>query len=362
MQLTKMAEKRLAQFFFVTTNKDIKMGAYRLKKGLDLPITDRAVSDLVAGDNGFDFKAIIANMCLIVGLDEQFVHRAQYINIISEVVKQPTDYCLSQGVDAANQENWIDAIGYFKAALQFDANSYDANFHLGRIYYQMYSEKVVSKAVLQSSYEALMSAKAQKDSPEVAYFLSYVCFHQQAFQEAFQQAKAALKKGLSGDLRDDLIINITIFEDRAKYQIGYRHILARRYQEGLEALLTVSEQGQDDWRLQFFSAVAYRGLGQLSTAIRHFAKARDLNPQNGDTYNDLGITYMMLNDFENAKAAFSAGLYKQPDNVELLCNMGIAHIHSKQYDLAAKFLEKADKMAPETAAVKAALQELRQRS
>ncbi len=362
MKIKTSIEKRLAQFFFITTNKDIKLGVYRLKKGTDLPITDRAVSSLVEQDNGFDFKTITANICLIIGLDENFAHRDQYVDIVTGILRQPSRYCLAQGISAAAERDWIDAIGYFKAALQFESDNYDANFHLGRIYYQMYSEKVANKAVLQQAYDALIAAKAVNDSAEVAYFLSYVCFHIQAFTEAFQHAKDALKKGLSVELKDDLIVNITLFEDRAKYQIGYRHVLARRYQEGLEALSSISEQGQDDWRVQFFSAVAYRSLGRLSTAVQHFTKARDLNPENADTYNDLGITYLMLEDYEKAKSAFSSGLYKQPDNVDLLCNMGITHIYSGQFELASKFLEKAQQLKPDSAAVRAALVELSKRS
>ncbi len=361
MSIAKQIEKRLAQFFFITTNKDITLTGYLLKRGTDLPITDSAVSDLAQGDSGFDFQAIIANICLIIGLDENFAHREVYIGIVGGVVKQPTQYCLARGVAAANGKHWIDAIGYFKAAAVFASDNFDAHYHLGRIYYQMYSEKAADKTVLKLASDELKRAELIDFRPEVAYFLSYVCFHLQAFTEAFRYAQAALKRGLTGELKDDLLINITIFEDRAKYQIGYRHILARRYQEGLEALAAVSSDGQEDWRVQFFSGVAQRSLGQLPSAVQCFAKACDLNPENGDCYNDLGICYLMMGDFERAKAAFSDGLYKHPDNVDLLCNMGIAHIQMAQFELAAKFLERAAQLAPDSAAVTAALAELKGR-
>ncbi len=361
MKIKTLAEKRLSQFFFVTTNKEIAIGNYKIAAQTDLPISDRAVSGLIVEDKGFDFKAIVANICLIIGLDDSFRHRPLYIEMVSRLIRQPANYCLARGIEAANQSDWIDAVGYFKAALSFDGDNYDANYHLGRAYYQMYQTELAVESTLTLAYQSLRRAQAIDDRAETDYYLTYVCFHRQAFAESFQFAKRALQRGLDADLKDGLIANMQIFEDRAKYETGYRHVLAARYQEGLEALLTISEQGQDDWRVQFFIALAYRSSGQLSTALQYFNKARDLNSTNPDVYNDLGVCYLMLGDLQAAKDSFSDGLYKFPDNADLLCNMGIAHLHDNQLDLAEAFLSQAKQLEPTGQSILAALAELARR-
>ncbi len=362
MQLDALFKKRLAQFFFITTNKAIKLANFTISKGTDLPVTDTAISEIAKDDNGFNFKQIIANICLVIGLDNAFTHRADYIAIVKQAVKQPEQYCLATGVEAVKHKHWVDAIGYFKAALVFNHESFDAHYHLGRVYYQMYTANDTARVLLKPAYNAFNQAKQIENKAEIEYYLTYVCFHRQAFSEAFQHAQAALQNGLSGDLKDDIINNIAIFEDRAKYETGYHQVLAGRYQEGLETLLSISEQGQDDWRVQFFIGLAYRSSGQTSSAIQHFNKARDLNPTNADVYNDLGVSYMMIADFKSAKQTFSEGLHKQPTNVDLLCNMGIAQIQTNQFALAKKFLLKAQQLQPDNAAVSAALAELSNRS
>ncbi len=359
MRLDNLLKNRLSQFFFITTNKNIEFANYCLKKGIDLPVSDVAVNEIVRRDNGFDFKQIIANICLVIGLDNTFKHRVKYIDIVNQIVKQPEQYCLAHGIEAVKHKNWVDAIGYFKAALIFNEASFDANYHLGRVYYQMFSEQASAKVLLKHAYHALHEAKKIENRAEIDYYLTYVCFHRQAFREAFQCAQAALQNGLSGDLKDDLIANVSIFEDRAKYETGYHQILVERYQEGLETLLSISEQGQDDWRVQFFIGLAYRSVGQVILAIQHYNKARDLNPTKAEIYNDLGVSYMMVGDYKSAKNTFSDGLHKQPTHVELLCNMGIAQINTKQYELAEKFLLKAQQLQPDNASVIAALAELK---
>ncbi len=358
MNIENLYKKRLAQFFFITTNKAITVAGYNLKEGIDLPVTDVAISEIAQQDNGFNFNEIISNMCLVIGLDSTFLHRNDYISIIKKVTKQPEQYCLAKGVTAVTHKNWVDAIGFFKAAVFFNNDSYDAYFHLGRVYYQLYCDQETAKQFLKLAYHALIDAKQIDAKPEVDYYLTYVCFHRKAFREAFQLAQKALQNGLSGELKDDLIANISIFEDRAKYEAGYQQVLVGRYQEGLETLLCISEQGQDDWRVQFFIGLAYRSMGQASSAILHYNKARDLNPTNADVYNELGVTYMMIADFKRAKDTFSDGLHKFPKQVDLLCNMGIAQINTKEFKLARKFLLYAKQLQPDHAAVDAALTEL----
>ncbi len=358
MNLEELYKKRLAQFFFVTTNKAITFANYNLKAGVDLPVTDSAISQLAKQDTGFDFKEIIANICLVIGLDNTFLHRDKYIDIVKQLTAQPEQYCLSHGITAVAHKNWVDAIGYFKAALIFNQDSFDAYFHLGRVYYQFYCEKNTAKRLLKLAYHALTEAKQITDKPEVDYYLTYICFHRKAFREAFILAQRALQNDLKGDLKDDLINNISIFEDRSKYEMGYHQVLVGRYQEGLETLLSISEQGQDDWRVQFFVGLAYRSIGQTSSALQHYNKARDINPTNADVYNELGVTYMLIADYKRAKDIFSDGLHKFPKNVDLLCNMGIAQINTSEFELAEKFLLYAKQLQPDNAAVNAALAEL----
>ncbi len=351
MKLQTLIDNKLAEFFFITPNKPLLLGGYTIPQNVDLPITEQALGAIAKEDKGFDFGDIVGNICLVIGLDENFVHREQYMSIVENVLKDAAQYCLVSGSRALRAKQWVEAIGFFKAATHFAADAYDAHFQLGQAYYQMYREKVVLKESLTLARQSFVNAAERADTPEVDYFLSFINFHLQHYASAYQAAKRALQGGLAGDLKADLLQSITIFEDRAKYQSGYRYVLQSRYQEALEVLLSISEESTDDWRVQFFIGLSYRGMGQVSSSIPHFKKACDLNPTAPATFNDLAVAYLMLNDFSAAKQVLSDGLYQHPQAFDLLCNMAIAQLQSGDLELAEAFLKQAECVAGDGAAL-----------
>ncbi len=347
MKLQALIDNKLAEFFFITPNKPLFVGAVTVPQNVDLPITEQAVGAIAKDDNGFDFGDIVDNMCLVIGLDENFVHRNQYVNIVDDVLKDAAQYCLVSGSRELGTKHWIEAIGFFKAAAVFAGDSYDARFQLGQTYYQMYRQKVAIKESLTLARRAFISAAELVDTPQVDYFLSFISFHLQQYSAAYASAKRALQSGLAGELKDDLIANMNIFEDRAKYQSGYRLVLQARYQEALEVLLSIGEESMDDWRVQFFIGLSYRSMGQVSSAVPYFEKARDLNPTTPAVFNDLAVAYLMLGDCAAAKTVLSDGLHRHPQDFDLLCNMAIAQMQGGDLQLAAAFLSQAERIAPD---------------
>ncbi len=361
MKLQTLIDQKLAEFFFITPNKPLLFGDYKVPQNVDLPVTEQAVGAMAKDDNGFDFGDIVGNMCLVVGLDEDFLHRNQYISIVENMLKDAAQYCLVCGSREFNAKHWVEAIGFFKAAAFFADDAYDAHFRLGQTYYQMYHDKVDLTDCLTLARQAFMNAAEQGDTPEIDYFLSFINFHLQHFSSAYQSAKRALQGGLAGELKDDLVQNITFFEDRAKYQSGYRFVLQARYQEALEVLLSISEESADDWRVQFFIGLSYRGMGQVSSAIPHLKKACDLNPTTPATFNDLAVAYLMLNDFTAAKQVLSDGLHQHARDFDLLCNMAIAQIYSGDFDLAEAFLNQAERVSGDATVLNEVRQQLNER-
>lgn len=347
MNLQQLIDAKKHQLFFIELNKDITLGDQVVKKGLDLPVDPDALKSMVTeGHDHFDFKQMLRDLCLIIGLDPSFKHNQQYRQLVGMTVSNPHNYCMNLGIGASAHGQWVEAVAFFKAALEFEVN-FDAYYHLGRVHYAMAIASTPIAGALSEARHYLELANSLEHRPEIDYYLTFVLHLEERHVEALELAQQVLKSELEEQLMLDLLGKMPALEDRAAYQTGIDLILDERFQEGLEALLTLSEAALDDWRVQFFIGLGYRGTYQLSLSMQHLLRAKALNPAEDRIYNELGIVAMMLEDFAAAKGFFAEGLKIKPLNSDMLCNMAILHIEAGEWAQAGKFIDEAINIDPE---------------
>ncbi len=341
MTLQERIDAKKHQLFFIELNKDITLGDRVFPKGLDLPVDPDAIKTMVThGKDHFDFKQMLRDMCIILGLDPTFNHYNTYKDMVGAALSNPYPYCMGLGVSASSQAQWIDAIAFFKAALVFE-EQFDAYYHLGRVHYAMAIAKEPTPGALKASKHYFEQAKALELRPEVDYYLTFILHLEEKHIEALTVARRLLQSELEETLALDLLGKMPILEDKAIYQEGVAHILEERFQEGLEALLSLSELALDDWKAQFFIGLGYRGIGQLSQSLQHLLRAKALNPAEDRIFNELGLVAMMLEDHANAKIFLMEGLKIKPLNYDILCNLGILLMETGDWTHAEKFIEEA---------------------
>lgn len=87
-------------------------------------------------------------------------------------------------------------------------------------------------------------------------------------------------------------------------------------------------------------------LGEIEQAINAFSRALDEDPDNVDVLNQLGICYARLRNWDQAIAVFEKVLRLAPNSSEYLVNLGRAYISGERYVEGAEVLESAVKMKP----------------
>lgn len=347
MNLKELYDQKKEQLYFIELNKDLHFGEITIPKGLDLPVDQDVLKDVVTeNQEGFDFKRILRDVCLVLGLDPEFVHNPVYESLVKGMVAKPFDYCMHLGVKASENRQWLEAISFFRAALRFE-DHIDAYFNLGKAHYAFYMEQNTLIEALKLSKVNFEKALHIEKKSVILYYLAFVAHHQERHQEALRLAKMAIADDLPEIYAQDLLPKLSVLEDKARYELGYDLILHDRFLEGLEALFSISEDAQDDWRIQFFIGLGYRGLNQLEESMLHLSKARNLNQTDDRILNELGIVAMMLDDFQGSKEFFMEGLRLKPLNYEILCNLAILYIEARKLDLARKFIAEAILIAPE---------------
>ncbi len=347
MSIDKKINERKNEMYFIALNKDITLAGEIIHKGLDLPVDDGALKRAAAAGEDFDFAAILRNMCLMLGLDADFELNENYMAIMQHMIASPYQYALSLGVESARHKRYIDAIAFFKAAQQFNDAPFESYFHLGRLYYEMSHSDSYADEALKLAEAAFLAADDIKASGDVDYFLCIIYYNLKSYQSAHAYAMKALSGDIDQALKQDLIDKMTSIEDRMYYERGYTAIINGRYQEGLEQLLSISEEGEDDFRVQFFIGVGYRAQGMYQKAIMHLNKSRDLNPARAEVYTELGNCLMSIGDMQSAKDEFAEGIKLFPLDVDLLLSMALASYYTGDKPLAERFYARAQDLDSE---------------
>ena len=351
MSIQQFFDDKKAALFFIELNKDIQVGQVTLPKGLDLPVDQNSIHQVAdAQSEGFDLAEIVKDMCMIIGLDPDFKHAPTYRLLLNQLVSSPFGYCMHLGIEASEGNEFLDALLYFRAAQTIEQHI-DVYYNLGKAYYALSHDETYSREALKLAESSFNQALQIENKAEIYYYLTFVAYQTQRYQMALNYAKTALSNGLIEVYAQDLVSKMSKIEDKAQFEMGYQFVLDERYQEGLERLEMISDEGEDDWRVQFFKGLAYRGMNMMLEAIQELLKAKALNPSEDRILNELGIVAMLSGDLDAAKLYFMEGLSFKPLNAEILCNLAILHIELDAIELATKFLSEAFAIDPEDAII-----------
>ena len=106
--------------------------------------------------------------------------------------------------------------------------------------------------------------------------------------------------------------------------IGAANIALKRFDEAIKHYLKAIELNPDNAEARNNLGVAYKENGDLTAAIESYQKAISLKPDYVDAYNNLGIVYNELGMNENAVTSYKKALELKPDFAEVYNNIGVA--------------------------------------
>jgi tetratricopeptide (TPR) repeat protein len=89
------------------------------------------------------------------------------------------------------------------------------------------------------------------------------------------------------------------------------------------------------------------GAGAEGGRIAEITRALDRDPENPEILMDLGNTYYDREDWDRAVAAYEKARRKAPKNPNLLSDLGAAHRNRGEFDLAVAFFQKAREANPD---------------
>ena len=104
----------------------------------------------------------------------------------------------------------------------------------------------------------------------------------------------------------------------------------------------INEEAKD----LFLKGEEFFAKGSYQKAITYLEKTLQLEPDNAEVYNNLGIAYRKLGHYSKAISALEKAIQLKPNFVEAYSNLGSAYIYFGDYQQAISALEKAIQIDP----------------
>lgn len=337
-------------FIELKPGANAKIHDMQLDPSIPLPILFKDVMDKVNGVNASDITAgnMIRGMGFIISVDEEFLHKPYYHDLMLAIDENVGMYLLKYAFDLANEGQLVDALIYFKSSLLFVEDEINVLSNYGRCCIEIaYSKEETNQLYLDEALEVFEAlAKRYPEEPYAFYHLGFLYSNLHEYKMSEAAWLKAIENNIGENEKHEIVSNLHDLNAKIKFEEGHTLILNERPEEGLEILLALEPEYVDWWNLMFFIGLGYRMTKEYDLALKYYAKVMELNTGHVQTYNEIGLCYMTMGRYEEAIKAFKEALKMDRENPEILCNLGIVYLQLDDLVEAEHFFTKSFEKDP----------------
>lgn len=120
-------------------------------------------------------------------------------------------------------------------------------------------------------------------------------------------------------------------------QVGTSLFLLGKHKSALEVFDEAAKIDPNDWESSYNRGLCFTHLRQYDKAIAEFENANAIE-RHDSTYMQLAKVHMMREDYAEALKVYMEALEFNPEGVDLLTNIGLAHLRLQNYQKAFEYL------------------------
>lgn len=161
---------------------------------------------------------------------------------------------------------------------------------------------------------------------------------------------------------------VRILLARAYYFNGDYDLAIEEYQRALDIITGYAQRSSGTkaqatyeelmFEIHFDLAHCYEALQDPFRALDEYRRALSFRPNDGRVYNNMGLNYFFIREFDKAAACFRRALKLDPRDIMALNNLAFYHIHNANYSRAEGILRRALKLDPLSGSLRQNLQEV----
>lgn len=144
--------------------------------------------------------------------------------------------------------------------------------------------------------------------------------------------------------------------DDQRFKAAYDLISNGEEEKGLDQIRLFLEKNPNVWNAWFMLGWGLRRITRYNDAVTAFNKALEYGGDtNSDTYNEMAICYLEMNDLDNAKKSLMKALAIDPESTKIISNLGYLALKEGNVSEAQKYFATVLEIDPDD---KIALHEL----
>jgi len=311
-----------------------------------LPVKSGTIIDDIKEKGGLEkipFSYFLYGMFFMLGADEKFTYRDDYIRIISKT-EGSTRYIKGKIAEEIKQGNYEDGYILLKGLSQIEKNKdvFDKLI--------MVLEELKIKNPAFADEEMAMLEKA-KEIPEYEKPYFYEALLKRDIKD-YKGAMEAISKyiEISGTSDKDVIGFKEDLSKSADYEKG-KELIYDDPKGALKLLIPLIEQFPEDATLLYYIGVCYRILENHEKSIYYLNQALELDNDLVQVVNELGINYAKLGDFGTA-VKYLRKAFEATKSAEICTNLVMCYLEMGRLEDAKAHLALAEKLDPEDEIVK----------
>jgi tetratricopeptide (TPR) repeat protein len=345
----------------------VKIKNFTINKDLPLPIiTDNLIEEIYQGnlENEINLSQIIDGIIYLLGVDSDFPNLDRYVEILNSYNPNINAYIYDVAIKKISEGD-IEFGGIFlRALIYLDSKNLNVRFNyalvleeMGRKYIESNDEK--GEEFLTASTNELESIVEMDEKYSLAYYK--LGFHHKYFEQ-YIKAKLTWNKFLTVDKDENRLQEIReeidLIDDNVKFETGLTYLTYNEFGKALDSFLKLLPRYGDEWNVLYLLAMCYKGLSESDKAIEYLHKAIEINDEEPDLYNELGIINFLDGKIIEAIGIFNEGIEKTDHDYKLYFNRGLGYIQLGEYNLALKDVKMAYELNPKDENVVNQLKEL----
>ena len=277
--------------------------------GIPLPLKQ---SDLTAfyEEGSIPITQLADNMALMSGINPCLSHVGAYIKYLATFFNEKlVDVLTSSGGRHLYEENYREAVLYFRAALLLDASDRKAIFGYACACREWYLslEGEQEEALIQALKDEAMeyfewTVELFPTFSAGYYFLGYAYINLALYTKASLIWKRFLELSDSEEEKKEIKERLDQLVEPVKIEQGINLLTTGKINEGLEILEPYTDSDYRNWwPLHYYLALAYEELSYTDEAITGFLKVMELNPSNYESAEHLATLFGKMGDWEKSE-------------------------------------------------------------
>lgn len=315
-------------------------------KNIEIPVFTSKVVELSTDEKkGITTMDALSAMLYIIGIDSSFKYKKQYLEFLTNIIKDPVSLISSLAGKSYEEGKILDSIIFSKSGIENFEPSKELIYNYALLCQQKSTDTLddteKTDFLLESEDKFKLLTNLFPDTAMAYYYLAYHMLNYNDNKEAENLFRKAAEYGLSPEYQEDTLRMIGTLGSEEYIRLAMEDIEDENYSNAEQRLLKALEFNEASYEALFYLGYINRINADYEKSIDFYERAYSINSKEPKLVNEMALDFAFLGDFEQASELLHYALELDKESIEILCNLSMVYLNMDNVDNAVKYIRKA---------------------